>query len=65
MSDYDADVQHLAEYFLGDPPYRAATTEDHDRRVHSLALAVQRAIDAWVEAHPVEGYERRRWRRAQ
>jgi hypothetical protein len=65
MADYDADVQHLAEYFLTTPPYRAPTTEDHDKRVHSLALAIQRTIDAWLDSHPVGGKitVRRRWSR--
>jgi len=63
MSDYDADVQHLAEYLLGDPPYRAADPAHHDRRVHALAMAVQRAIDAWLAAHPLGTTQRRRWAR--
>jgi hypothetical protein len=63
--EYDADVQHLAEYTLSEPPYRAPTTDHHDRRVHSLALAIQRTIEAWLDSHPLAGKERQRWSRAQ
>jgi hypothetical protein len=62
MSDYDADVQHLAEYRLSEPPYRAMG-EEHERRVHSLALAIQRTVDAWIDSHPigVKVKRRERW----
>ena len=64
-SDYDADVQHLAEYTLGDAPYRAPTQDQQDRRVHALAMAIQRTIDAWLTAHPLAGATRQRWSRVQ
>src|SRR4030095_11788190 len=65
MREYDAGGQPLGGYVLGDPPYRAATTEHHDRRVHALALAVQAAIDAWLVAHPLAAKPRQRWSRVQ
>jgi hypothetical protein len=64
--DIEPDVRHLAAYLLGDPPYRAATVEEQARRVHSLATAVQRAVDAWLTANPVGGrpkQPRQRWAR--
>jgi hypothetical protein len=52
VTEYDADVQHLAEYILRGEPYTVDTAADYERLVHSLASAVQRTIAEWILEHP-------------
>jgi len=49
-----ADVDHLAEYLLGDPAWCVADPEEQARRIVSLAHAVREAVIDWLDAHPLE-----------
>ena len=54
IGSYDEGVADLARVFLTDDDTRHPDDKEHAARVHSLALAMQSAIEEWIEDHPVE-----------
>jgi hypothetical protein len=50
---YDPRCHELAEHFLGDD--ERTSEADHERRIQSLALAIQQAVEDWCEAEPAPG----------
>ena len=50
---YDPTCQDLAEHFLQEEPFLSAPADQHRQRVAALSDAIQQAVEAWCESHPL------------
>jgi hypothetical protein len=49
VNTYDPKVHELAEHFLADDDVRDLTPPQVAARTHGLAIAIQTAIEEWIE----------------
>jgi hypothetical protein len=49
---WDPQSEALAEHFHAD---ERTSEAEHERRVESLAIAIQRAVEAWYDGHTLPG----------
>ena len=49
VKTYDSESYKLAEHFLWEEDSRTLDPTRHERRCHGLALAIQAAVEDWLE----------------